>query len=75
MFTNKTFDDDNIPKLAKRLYYGSEMFIDLLYQFVNMFLLMYAQYCGISGAETSSYIAMYSTISLIVILLRILGWI
>ena len=36
-----------------------------------MFLLMYAQYCRIGGAETSSYIAMYSTISVIIIVLRI----
>lgn len=71
MFANKTFDGDNVPKLTKRLYCGSGMFRDLLYQFVNMFLLMYVQYCGIGGAETSSYIAMYSTISVIIIVLRI----
>lgn len=71
MFKNKTFEGENVPKLTKWLFCSSGMFRDLLYQFVSMFLLMYAQYCGIGGGDGGDYIAMYSTITVIIIILRI----
>lgn len=69
MVWNRTFEGDNVPKLTKRLYCSSGMFRDLCYQFVSMFLLMFAQYCGIG--ESDDYIAMYSTITVIIIILRL----
>ncbi len=69
MFKNNTFEGDNVPKTTKWLYCSSGMFRDLLYQFVSMFLLMFAQYCGIGQNE--NYVAMYSTITIIIIVLRI----
>lgn len=71
MFKNKTFEGENVPKLTKWLFCSSGMFRDLCYQFVSMFLLMYAQYCGIGGGDGGDYIAMYSTITVIIIVLRI----
>lgn len=69
MFKNNTFEGENVPKTTKWLYCSSGMFRDLLYQFVSMFLLMFAQYCGIGQNE--DYVAMYSTITIIIIILRI----
>lgn len=69
MFKNKTFDGENVPKATKWLYCSSGMFRDLLYQFVSMFLLMFAQYCGIG--QNADYVAMYSAITIIIIVLRI----
>lgn len=71
MFKNRTFEGENVPKLTKWLYCSSGMFRDLLYQFVSMFLLMYAQYCGLGGGNTTDYVAMYSAITVIIIVLRI----
>ena len=72
MLKNRTFEGENVPKLTKWLFCSSGMFRDLVYQFVSMFLLMYAQYCGIGGTEDGAdYIAMYSTITVIIIILRI----
>lgn len=72
MFKNKTFEGDNIPKATKWLYLSSAMFRDLAYQFVSMFLLMFAQYCGLGGeSDYSQYLAMYGVISLVIILLRL----
>ena len=71
MFKNKTFEGENVPKLTKWLFCSSGMFRDLVYQFVSMFLLMYAQYCGIGGGDGGDYIAMYSTITVIIIILRV----
>ena len=69
MFNSRTFEGENIPKLTKWLYCSSGMFRDLCYQFVSMFLLMFAQYCGIGSSE--NYVAMYSVITVIIIILRI----
>ena len=69
MFKSRTFEGENIPKLTKWLYCSSGMFRDLCYQFVSMFLLMFAQYCGIGSNE--NYVAMYSVITVIIIILRI----
>ena len=66
---NRTFEGENVPKLTKWLYCSSGMFRDLCYQFVSMFLLMFAQYCGIGQNE--DYLAMYGTITVIIIILRI----
>ena len=71
MFKNKTFEGENVPKLTKWLFCSSGMFRDLCYQFVSMFLLMYAQYCGIGGGDGEDYIAMYTTITIIIIILRV----
>jgi len=72
MFKNKTFEGDNIPKATKWLYLSSAMFRDLTYQFVSMFLLMFAQYCGLGGeSDYSQYLAMYGVISLVIIILRL----
>lgn len=69
MFNNRTFEGDNVPKLTKWLYCSSGMFRDLCYQFVSMFLLMFAQYCGIG--QNADYVAMYGVITVIIIFLRI----
>lgn len=69
MFQNKTFEGESVPKLTKWLYCGSGMFRDMCYQFVSMFLLMFAQYCGIG--QNDNYVAMYSVITIIIIVLRI----
>ena len=69
MFKSRTFEGEEVPKLTKWLYCGSGMFRDLCYQFVSMFLLMFAQYCGIGQNE--NYVAMYSVITVIIIILRI----
>ena len=69
MNINRTFEGDNVPKTTKWLYCSSGMFRDLVYQFISMFLLMFAQYCGIGQDE--NYVAMYSTITVIIIILRI----
>lgn len=66
---NRTFTGDDVPKATKWLYCSSGMFRDLVYQFVSMFLLMFAQYCGIGQNE--NYLAMYTTITIIIIILRI----
>ncbi len=72
MFKNKTFEGENVPKATKWLFCSSGMFRDLVYQFVSMFLLMYAQYCGIGGQEsTEEFVAMYSVITVIIIVLRV----
>ena len=71
MLQNKTFEGEKVPKLTKWLFCSSGMFRDLVYQFVSMFLLMYAQYCGIGGGDGGDYIAMYSAITVIIIVLRI----
>ncbi|MFA6829557.1 MAG: MFS transporter [Bacilli bacterium] len=69
MFSNKTFEGDNVPKPTKWLYCGSGMFRDMCYQFVSMFLLMFAQYCGIG--QNDNYVAMYSAITIIIVVLRL----
>ena len=55
MNINRTFEGDNVPKTTKWLYCSSGMFRDLVYQFISMFLLMFAQYCGIGQDE--NYVA------------------
>lgn len=71
MFKNKTFEGE-VPKLTKWLYSSSGMFRDMAYNFVSMFLLMFAQYSGLGKVDDiNEYIAMYSVITIIIVVLRI----
>ena len=69
---NRTFDGD-VPKLTKWLYTSSGMFRDAAYQFVSLFLLSFVQFFALGGEDISisDYVAMYSAITVIIIILRI----
>ncbi len=69
-FENKTFEGE-VPKATKWLYTSSGMFRDACYQFVSMFLLTFVQFCGLGGVTGTQYVAMYTTITVIVIILRL----
>ncbi len=72
MAFNKTFVGDKIPKTTKWLYASSGFFREGFFQFISMFLLIFAQYCGIGKMDNpNEYIAMYGVISVIIIVLKI----
>lgn len=69
---NRTFEGD-VPKLTKRLYTTSGMFRDASYQFVSLFLLSFVQFFALGGSDIdiNEYVAMYTAITIIIIVLRI----
>jgi len=67
---NRTFEGD-VPKLTKWLYTTSGAFRDASYQFVALFLMTFVQFCGLGGVSGDEYTAMYSVITIIVIILRL----
>lgn len=67
---NKTFSGD-VPKLTKWLYTTSGMFRDASYQFISLFLLSFVQFFALGNVTIEDYIQMYTTITIIIIVLRI----
>ncbi len=63
LFSNRTFEGDNVPKLTRILYPWSGIFRDACYTMIGTFLMQYAITAGVLSSDPTTFKAQYGIIT------------
>lgn len=64
LFTNQTFEGNNVPKLTKILYPWSGIFRDACYALIGTFLMQYAITAGVLSNDAEVFTSQYGVITI-----------
>ena len=63
LFSNRTFEGDNVPKLTRILYPWSGIFRDACYTMIGTFLMQYAITAGVLSSDPTTFKTQYGIIT------------
>ena len=67
LFSNRTFEGDNVPKLTRILYPWSGIFRDACYTMIGTFLMQYAITAGVLSSDPGTFKIQYGIITVAMI--------
>ncbi len=68
LFSNRTFEGDDVPKLTKILYPWSGIFRDACYTMIGTFLMQYAITAGVLSSDPTTFKTQYGIITVAMII-------